>query len=228
MHLSFLPASPTRFLLALLLVTPIMQAAAQTQYIDDTLLAPLRSGKGTEYRILHKGLRSGTPVEVLEVDQASGYSRVLTQGGIEGWLPTRFLTDQPIARVRLERLSREHEQLQARVAELQSSNEALQSSNTQLQAELDQTREQFSTSQTELTNIRRVSENALQLDRSNRQLRETNETLKNEVEVLTSENLRLRDKNEQESMMLGAGMVLLGVLIAVILPMFKRQKRDTW
>lgn len=217
-----------RLLVFLLILFAASCIHAEVQYIDDTLLAPIRSGKGNEYRIVHKGLKSGTPVEVLENDADSGYSLVRTQQGLEGWLPTRFLTPQPIARDRLEKLAGEFDQLKARLGELQGENSRLSEENRKLSTALQQSRVSLDGTQAELVNIKRVSENALQLDATNRDLRESNERLKNEVEVLTSENLRLKDKNQQDTMLLGAGLVFLGVLIAVIVPMFKRNKRDTW
>lgn len=75
---------------------------AETQYIDDTLFAPLRSGKSNEYRIIHRGLKSGTAVEVLETDDESGYTLVRTPGGMEGWLLTQYLSKEPVAKVKLE------------------------------------------------------------------------------------------------------------------------------
>ncbi len=201
---------------------------AETQYIDDTLFAPIRSGKSTEYRIIHKGLKSGTPVEVLETDSESGYSRIRTQGGLEGWILTQYLSAEPIASVKLQQLTTEHARVTRQLQELRSENNELKSRNQQLSGELDTKVNALSGTQEELINIRRISENALQLDSKNRELRESNEKLKNEVEVLTSENLRLKDRNEQDTMLLGAGLVFAGVLIAVIVPLFKREKKSSW
>jgi SH3 domain protein len=214
------------FYICILMTTTL--ARAEIQYIDDTLYAPVRSGQSTEYRIIHKGLKSGTPVEVLQSDVASGYSLIKTQGGLEGWILTQYLSPEPIARVKLEQLAAEQGRLGKQIQELRSENNVLKSKNQQLTAELENKLGSLSSTQEELANIRRVSEDALQLDSKNRELRESNEKLKNEVEVLTSENLRLKDRNEQDTMLLSAGLVLAGVLIAVIVPMFKREKKSSW
>ncbi|MEX1236901.1 MAG: hypothetical protein WD994_01390, partial [Pseudomonadales bacterium] len=49
----------------LLLLVPALSAAA-TVYIRDTLYVPLRGGQSSEYRILHRGVKSGTPLELIE------------------------------------------------------------------------------------------------------------------------------------------------------------------
>lgn len=217
------------FLLSLLFALVLSpKAVAEQQYIDDTLLAPLRSGQGLEFRIVHKGLRSGTPVEILEQNRASGYSRIRTPQGIEGWLPTRFLTPQPIARDRLAKLTEEHNTLKSQYEALTSEHTSLSSTRQDLEGNLNQSEAALEQTQKELDDLRRVSQNALQLDSTNRTLRESNERLKNEVEVLTSENLRLKDKNSQDSMLLGGALVLVGFILALIIPMFKREKRSGW
>ena len=40
----------------------------------------------TAHRILNRGLPSGTPLEVLSIDEASGFAQVRTENGTEGWI----------------------------------------------------------------------------------------------------------------------------------------------
>ncbi len=201
---------------------------AETRYIDDTLYAPLRSGEGLGFRIVHKGVRSGTAIELLVTNPESGYSKVRTPEGIEGWLPTRFLVAEPIAKTKLEQLQVQHEQLQAKFTSLSEESNSLTSTNTSNAKKINRLEEDNKNLLAELADIKRISTNAISLDKRNSELRRENEELKNELEVLNSENIRLNDNNERDKMLLGGGLVVLGVLIAVIVPMFKRDKRDTW
>ena len=70
-------------------------ALAETVYVRDTLYVPLRGGATAEHRILHKGIRSGTAMELLEADPESGYSRVRMGDGLEGWIQSQYLVDFP-------------------------------------------------------------------------------------------------------------------------------------
>ena len=214
-------------LLTMLVVTGVAQA--RTVYIDDTLYAPVRSGQGTQFRILHSGLRSGTAVTLLEQNEESGYSRVRTSQGIEGWIPTRYLTNQPIARDRLEAANRELEQTRARLEELQARMGEVAEQRNQLSSREEELEQRVAELSRELEEIRSVSENALNLDRRNRELQESNQRLRNEVEVLTAEVERLEARKESDFMLLGAGLLILGMFIAVVLPWLKPSKKnDTW
>ena len=211
----------------LMVVAGVVQA--QTVYIDDTLYAPVRSGQGTQFRILHSGLRSGTAITLLERNEESGYSRIRTSQGIEGWIPSRYLTNQPIAQARLESANRELEQTRAQLEELQSQMSEVSGQRDQLSSREQALEQRVAELTKELEEIRSVSANALSLDRRNRELQESNQKLKNEVEVLTAEVERLEAKRESDFMLLGAGLLILGMFIAVVLPWLKpTKKNDTW
>ena len=76
-------------------------AQAQTRYVTDRTIVEIRRGPSTEYLIL-RNLEAGERVEVLEQNEDAGYSRVrVADQGTEGWILTRFLTAEPIARERL-------------------------------------------------------------------------------------------------------------------------------
>ncbi|MBT8149487.1 MAG: hypothetical protein KJO24_06115, partial [Gammaproteobacteria bacterium] len=57
-------------------------AHAQSQgYVADVFYVPLHSGKSTKHRIVHRGLKTGTPLTILEADDEAGFTRVRTNGG---------------------------------------------------------------------------------------------------------------------------------------------------
>ncbi|GGY64291.1 TIGR04211 family SH3 domain-containing protein [Marinobacter zhanjiangensis] len=224
---AFARLRPLILLLTVLMVTGVAQA--RTVYIDDTLYAPVRSGEGTQFRILHSGLRSGTAVTLLEQSEESGYSRVRTSQGIEGWIPTRYLTNQPIARDRLESANQELEQTKAQLEELQARMSEVSDQRNQLSSREEELEQRVATLSQELEEIRSVSANALSLNRRNKELQESNQKLRNQVEVLTAEVERLEAKKESDFMLLGAGLLILGMFIAVVLPWLKpTRKNDTW
>jgi len=198
-------------------------------YIDDTLLVPLRSGEGTSFRIVHKGLRSGTKLEILDSNKTTGYSKVSTPGGIEGYLPSRYLTARPIAKIRLAEANKalttiknENTLLKQKLTTVTKDNQTLNKAYKKTSSELSQNSQ-------ELSNIKSISANALNLDRRNRELRESNEQLRNELELIQTENLRLKDKSDSNMMLIGGGLVTLGVILALVTPLIRPSKKgDSW
>lgn len=204
-------------------------AWSQSMYIDDTLLVPLRSGEGTNFRIVHKGLKSGMKLEILEQSQQSGYSKIRTPGGIEGFLPTRYLTSSPIAKIRLLKANKDMSLLQTENIELKKELSTITKAHKSLDQNFKKTSTELASNSKELTNIKSISSNALNLDRRNRELRESNEQLRSQLELLQTENMRLKDKSESNTMLMGGGLVTLGIIIALVIPLIRPSKKtDSW
>lgn len=217
-----------RLIVLLALVLAGTTASAQTvQYVQDFVKVPVRTGKSTQNKILRM-LPSGTRVEVLEVSEEEGYSRIRTPQGIEGWLLSRYLMDEPTARERLARaeqeLARQHEEterlkheistLKAHKAEVERSNEELQSSNEDLSEEL--------------SNIRRTASRALAIERENDQFREEVTAKTEELDALLRENATLKDRSRREWFIVGAGVVLAGFVLGLIIPHIPWRRRKRW
>jgi len=81
----------------------------------------------------------------------------------------------------------------------------------------------------ELTRIKDIAANSINLERRNGELLQENQKIRNELEVLTAENERMKAGKESDFMLLGAGLVLGGVLLALLIPMLKpTRKNDNW
>ncbi len=223
------PVTPLRlFICFIVLMVAAASAHAKTVYVDDTLYAPIRSGEGTQYRILHSGVRSGTALELLETSE-SGYSRVRTPDGIEGWMVTRYITETPIARQRLDQANRQLEQARNELGELKAQLQEVTSERDELEKSEEALQSRAGKLSEELSNIKEVASDSINLDRRNGELREENQKLRNELEVLTAEKERLEAKKESDFMLLGAALVLLGVILALVVPLLKpTRKTDNW
>jgi len=196
--------------------------------VDDTLYAPIRSGEGTQYRILHSGVRSGTPLELVERSE-SGYSRVRTPDGIEGWMVSRYLTETPIARERLETANRQLAQAKESVSSLRSQLETVTEERDSLRNSENNLEARAGRLSQELQEIKTVAADSLNLNRRNEELSNENQKLRNELEVLTAEKERLEANTDSDFMLIGAGLVLLGIILALIVPALKpTRKTDNW
>lgn len=214
------------FVLVLMSLTPI--AWGKTMYIGDSFFVTLRSGEGTQYQI-KKSIKTGTKVDVLKTDDQSGYSLVQTQDGTQGWVITHYLSAQPIAAQRLVTVSAELDKARSSLDDMRKQLSQVSDQKDKLAQQNKALTSKLSDVSQQLDHIRTVSQNALDLDKRNRQLQETNQKLHNQVEVLAAENDRLKGKRESNYMMIGGGLVVLGILIAIIIPWLKpSRKTDSW
>ncbi|HKJ89259.1 MAG TPA: TIGR04211 family SH3 domain-containing protein, partial [Gammaproteobacteria bacterium] len=206
-------------LLAVLVLTPVLstQAQAQTQtqtrYVSDQLKITLRTGKGLQNKIL-ASLESGTPLEVLKVDAQKGFSYVRTPSGKEGWVHTRFLMDHPAARDRIQDIRQRMQRMQARYKKMQGQ-----------QASLEKLRRENGKLQVELKRIRKLSSNAIAMKQRAQRLEKRNQKQAQELQKLRKENDGLQDLSAQTWFTRGAGVIVAGMLIGLILPRIRFRKK---
>ncbi len=184
---------------------------AETRFIE--LEVTLRSGQGTGFSIVRM-VRSGTPVEVLEQNSASGYSRVRVPGGTEGWMLSRYLTDSPVgaealvaARQRVDQLSRENRELIEERNRLMSEGDSIAG---------------------ELARLKDLSANAISLEESNQRLQVALKRSEKTIEDLRAENARLGSTSRRDWFLSGAGVLVAGLLFGLILPRIRWRRRRQW
>ena len=187
-------------------------AFADEVYVRDTLYVPLRGGQANEYRILHRGLKSGTPLERLETNEETGYTRVRMDDGLEGWLQTQYLVDEPIASTLLDSVKSEMATLDAKhqqtLLSLREANEAKEALAMAQQSLADQNASLVE----DLDTITTLSANVVAIDEQNKQLNEDRDALLEEIKELNELTEALSDDRAQEWFLRGAGTVLLGLL----------------
>ncbi len=216
------------WLVVLLGLLWIGQVAAETRYITDITYVPMRTGPSNDYRIIHRGIKTGTELVLLEEDSGNGFSKV-KNGDQEGYVPTQYLMINPPA----------FRQLPAaldRAKKIEADNENLEKllieRDNQLKEatlELIKMNKKLDHQQMELKQIKDISAAPLAIDRRNQQLVEENERLKNQLQATQAENRQLVLDNSLRWYLFGGGTILLGILLGLFLPTVKiRKKESAW
>ena len=93
--------------IALMTITATAGHAQEAWVMDKDVSLTLRTGAGTQYRIIG-GLKTGDVATVLS--RTDGWTKVRTAEGKEGWVSAGFLQSSPPAQVKLERMARDTEE----------------------------------------------------------------------------------------------------------------------
>ena len=201
-------------------------AHAETQYVSDHLVITVRTGQGAQFQII-KTLESGEHVKVLETTD-TGYTRIETSDGTEGWVRSQYLAEEPVAR---EQLAKAEAQLLKTKTALSKFKENF----TQLSKEHKVLTQQLATLSAEkikldsdLARLNEIAKKPIILDRQNRQLQQKNVTLEKDLQRLNQENHSLNDRSQREWFIAGALVLFGGILLGLLIPKLRSKKRSAW
>ncbi|WP_257284932.1 TIGR04211 family SH3 domain-containing protein, partial [Endozoicomonas sp. SESOKO1] len=144
----------------------IGQVSAETRYITDITYVPMRTGPSNEYRILHRGLKTGTALILLEENSGNGFSKV-KHGDQEGYVPTQYLMSNPpafrqlpAALDRASKIAADNKELEKRLTERDGQLQEVTS-------ELSKADDKLDRQQLELKRLQDISAEPLAIDRRN-------------------------------------------------------------
>jgi len=173
-------------------------------------------------------LPSGTKLDVLEVDKTEGYSRVRTSSGAEGWVLNRYLLRQPPARVTMPDVQAQLARSEAQRKQLGQELRDLKKESTTLKGQLGQSESSGDGLQRELARITALSSNTVQIDAENRQLKQTLAETQQALEDSQAESRKLASRSNREWFVIGALVVIFGILVGLILPRIRWKKKSSW
>lgn len=202
-----------------LIAVPPPVASQNQQYVSDQLEITLRSGPGTSYAI-RKMLKSGTSLEVIE-DNGEGYSKARTADGVTGWVLNRFLTGEPGAKEKLAKVEQRMQDMEQDNVLVQEKLGGL----NQLEANLLQAQTENQELQTELERLDAVASDALRTIEENKILKRDLEESRARQQTLLEENIRLSDESTQNWFLIGAGVIILGMVIGLTIPNISWKKK---
>jgi len=217
-----------QIVLGLVLLLGFGPLQAESRYVTDQFKITLRSGESSSHKILRM-LPSGYKLQLISTNPQTGYSQVRTEDGKSGYVLTRQLMNIPVARdrlalaeSRLKELLQEPEKLSAKLAAVQNKLQKLQNSHDTLSREKEKLDK-------ELETIRRTASDAIRISNERNELRKLVAQLTHQVEELKQENRELSNNSNQKWFMIGAGIIILGIIIGLILPHLRFQRRkNSW
>lgn len=212
----------------LLLILFAGTALAQTAYVTDEVKITLRTGESATHRIIRM-LPTGERLKVLSTNPETGYTKVRTEAGAEGYVLSRQLVDEPVARDRLAAAEAEVKSLKAAPGELSSRLASLIEEHNALKKEHEGLKQAKTLVDQEFAALQRTSSNAVRIANERNELRKQVASMTREVEDIKQQNRELENKTAQNWFLIGGGVVVGGILLGLILPHLRvRRRKSSW
>ncbi len=194
---------------------------AEIRYVTDVISIPLRSDKDNQAGVLKNGLVTGTKLKFMREEEdisKNKWSQVVTPDGIEGWVRSQNLINEPTAAMKLDAISSGS----SNVIELQKQNLAFKT-------ELENINASYQTLLQETAAMRTATTSDVNMEQENQSMHREFQLVQTERDVLKAENdlLKKYDKNKQR--IYGGLLILSGIILSLILQSFgKTKRRSEW
>lgn len=221
----------TQFLSLILMAVSIISTswAESRQYVTDDLTIPMRTGITTGHKIL-KFLNSGTPVLIKEISEDGNYTQIMLESNNDklGWVETKYLQDQPVARDRIISIDKniasireKNKALKKDLSNLNQQHQDLNKENTQLKSKIQNLLDTLSKLRESAARPIEIAEENIQLKEDITEQKQVNEKLSNKISVLS-------DKNIKEWFLIGGGVSIGSLILGLLLTRISWKKKDQW
>jgi len=203
-------------------------ALAETGYITDQLKITLRSGESTTHKVIRM-LPSGTTVKILGRNRQTNYANVRLPDGTTGYVLNRMILSERPARERLAEAEQQLVVLRQEPGKLSSQLASLQETHAELQRKFTEMENENNNLKQELASLSKVARDPLRIASERDEAVERSQHLSDELDILRLKNQRLTDKTEQNWFLIGAGVVIAGIILGLLLPHMRVKKnRSEW
>ncbi len=212
------------YIYCILIISVPWFAQAETRYITENQEVPIRRGKGNEFKILAFG-KTYSPVELIKDE--GDYSYIRTEGGVEGWVLSRYLTGELPKPLLIEKLRAELEALKNSQAKLNLDFQQLQEQKKLLERASAALEQKARESEQRYQELAAASANVLQLKQAHDALKQENERYEQSLAALKKRNEELHDNTALMWYSAGALTLLLGMALGMFMQSLKQKKKKS-
>jgi SH3 domain protein len=212
----------------LLPLATALHAEDRIRYVRDWIKIPLHETQSDDSAVVHSGVTTGTALTIVQEDPSTGYTRVRTSKGVEGWIAVRYLSAEPTARMQLEKVNVEIEELRKTNARLEQELGNIPADQRLAAQELTQLRSDSARLQAELQMLQEAPSKATLLARENIELKKSNAELHTQADTANTALTELKHAQNYTLFREGALAVFAGAILTVLLPRLKPKKRSEW
>lgn len=218
-----------RFLLfTFSLSTPFVapQLLAESLYVSDNLTIYMRRGPGTDFKI-ESSLRSGA--KLARLGEENGWTKVRLPSGREGYVLTRQLQAEPVARDRFKIAEAKAAQAVAEAEEARLAAERLNTERNDLQQNRSSLERQNEELTRQLAELKQTASRTVEIQQVNEQLAGQVRELETQRDALSLKADALHDRTRKQWFLVGGGVLLLGIILGLLLPHVPtRRRHDAW
>jgi len=189
------------------------------------MIAYVRQGRDASQGVV-EAVSSGSAVEVLE--SRENYSKVRTAAGNVGWILNQDLRDDHVAREQLLQAQKHIALLESKLQQKDSELAEVNKGHNDLRKRFESMELKLRRIEADNQNVRNLASDPLKLAKLNKTLSLERQQLERELGKLRQQMTSLKDDTENRWFLTGAGVVFMSLLVGLMMPKFKSQRKSGW
>lgn len=199
-------------LLLTVMVVGTPSIAEELRFVRPSVEVPVRRGQGTDYKIVRL-VKDGDQVELLEEDDA--WAKIRLKGGVEGWMPKRFLSSDAPPLKLVQMLRTENEQLKQQNTALNQELTGLKDLQANTGGELSACIAQRDTIEGQYEILQADTADVVAIKNKMTATQQEIETVRTTLAAVQQQNNELKRKTSITWFLVGGGVLLFGWIIGV-------------
>jgi SH3 domain protein len=210
--------------LAGLLILPAA-SAAETVYVSENFEVTMRTGPGTDRKIIDL-VQSGKALEMVE--KGDDWSMVRETNGKEGWVLNRYLTTAQPCTMVLDRVKQDYDVLNDKYANLKQNFDQLESQKKVTDADLSQSQQDRDELSRAYKKLKKDSADYLKLKQRYQEMSADLEAEKTRSAKLDEENMQMKRSRIIQWVLTGGGIMLVGFFIGLFSASRRKQRSSLY
>src|SRR5690554_1168227 len=214
------------FLLFTLSLAPALANAA-SGWINDSFYVPVRAEAGSGYRIVHRGLKSGTQVEILSWPKGAEWAQIRA-GSTTGWVETQYLSRQPTAQLQLDKAIADKEAAQKKYADIKDEFKAVSNERDEYKQRAAQLEAMLKEKTSEFSRLEEIAQDPIRLEKANQELNKELSLMRTALQKAEAENSLLKNDQTFHGWLLGLATIVGGMVIGWFFKSRSDRKTSSW
>lgn len=202
-------------------------ALAAPGWINDSFYVPVRAEAGTGYRIVHRGLKSGTQIEILTWQSGAEWAKIRS-GNTTGWVETQYLSRQPTAQLRLDKAIADKEQAQTKYGDIEDDFNAITQERDEFKKRSEELELLLKEKSSEFSHLESLAQDPIRLEKANQTLNEELSLMRTALQKAEAENSLLKNDQTFHGWLLGLATIIGGMVIGWFFKSRSDRKTSSW
>src|SRR5699024_955332 len=218
-----------RFLILFFAISffPPSFAAAATGWINDSFYVPMRAQAGSGYRIVHRGVNSGSPVEILQWQSGADWVQIRADGAT-GWVEAQYMSRTAPAATQLIQAQEKEQSASGKLTSIEQQLQEVAAERDSLQQQLAELEKHLQSKSSELDELQNISAEPIRIASENKKLNTELSLMRTNLQEVQAENSLLKHDKTFQSWLLALATVFAGMVVGWFFKSRSGRRTSSW